>query len=130
MNKKTKFLSFMMTISGGLISLVSISVILVILVSISIILAGYSSRADANSSTGGASLFKSKGCIACHTIDGKGGKVGPNLSYIGSNNLSHHWMKEQLVHPAAHFRSNIMPSYKSVPLAKIDVLVSYLESLK
>ncbi|MHB1692385.1 MAG: c-type cytochrome [bacterium] len=127
MNKKTKFLSFMMTISGGLISLVSTSIILV---SISIILAGCSSKANVNSSISGISLFKSKGCIACHTIDGKGGKVGPNLSYIGSNNLSHHWMKEQLVHPAAHFRSNIMPSYKSVPLAKIDVLVSYLESLK
>jgi cbb3-type cytochrome oxidase cytochrome c subunit len=129
MNKKTKFLSFIMTISGGLISLVSISIILVILVSISIILAGYSSKANANS-IGGASLFKSEGCIACHTIDGKGGKVGPDLSYIGSNNLSYHWMKEQLVDPAAHFRSNIMPSYKSMPLAKIDILVNYLESLK
>jgi cytochrome c551/c552 len=120
MNKKTRFLD----------SIIKISVGLFFLVSISIILTAYSSKANANSSISGASLFKSKGCIACHTINGKGGKVGPNLSHIGSNNLSYHWMKEQLADPAAHFRSNIMPSYGSMPPAKIKILVNYLESLK
>ncbi len=32
----------------------------------------------------GRAVFKSKGCINCHTINGAGGKAGPNLSNIGA----------------------------------------------
>jgi cytochrome c2 len=32
----------------------------------------------------GGSLFKKLDCILCHRIDGRGGIVGPDLSYIGS----------------------------------------------
>jgi cytochrome c551/c552 len=119
MNKETKFLDFMIIIPLSLFFLLSIFII-----------TGYSSKAFASASVSGASLFKSEGCIACHIINGKGGKVGPNLSHIGSNNLSYHWMKKQLIDPAAHFRSNIMPSFGNIPPAKIKILVSYLESLK
>jgi len=32
----------------------------------------------------GSRLFVSKGCVACHAVDGEGGKVGPDLGRISS----------------------------------------------
>ena len=89
----------------------------------------------------GASLFGSEGCIACHTINGNGGHVGPNLSHIGSQR-SLSWLKTQIVTPGAHFKSGtfatlngksymvIMPNHKSMPASKVNAIAEYLESLK
>lgn len=89
----------------------------------------------------GASLFSSEGCIACHTINGKGGSVGPNLSHVGSRR-SLSWLKTQIANPSAHFAAGstvsingksfmaIMPGHKHMPASKLNALASYLESLK
>ena len=89
----------------------------------------------------GSSLFSSDGCIACHTINGNGGTVGPSLSNIGSRR-SLHWIKTQIINPSAHFApgSNvtingnsymvIMPSHKNMSKSEVDSLADYLESLK
>ncbi len=89
----------------------------------------------------GPSLFSSDGCIACHTINGKGGSVGPNLSHVGSQR-SLSWIKTQIVTPSAHFAPGsmvtingksfmaIMPNHKNLPKSQIDILARYLKSLK
>ncbi len=89
----------------------------------------------------GPKLFRSAGCIACHTINGKGGTVGPNLSHVGSQR-SLSWIKTQIVTPGAHFASGsmvtingksymaIMPNHKSMPASQVNALAEYLESLK
>ena len=89
----------------------------------------------------GPSLFNSDGCIACHTINGKGGSVGPNLSHVGSQR-SLSWIKTQIVTPSAHFAPGsmvtingksfmaIMPSHKNMPKSQVNTLAHYLESLK
>lgn len=89
----------------------------------------------------GPSLFSSEGCIACHTINGKGGTVGPNLSHVGSQR-SLSWIKTQIVTPSAHFASGsmvtingksymaIMPSHKDMPASQVNTIAEYLESLK
>ncbi len=89
----------------------------------------------------GSSLFSSEGCVACHTINGNGGQVGPNLSHIGSQR-SLSWIKTQIVNPGAHFASGsavtingksymaIMPNHKSMPASKVNAIAGYLESLK
>lgn len=84
----------------------------------------------------GASLFSSEGCIGCHTINGAGGTVGPNLSHEGSKR-SLSWIKKQITDPSSHFASGsmdgsypaIMPS-TSMSGADLDALASYIASLK
>ena len=89
----------------------------------------------------GSSLFSSEGCIACHTINGEGGSVGPDLSHVGSKR-SLSWIKTQITDPSAHFASGsmvtidgksymaIMPSHKSMPASQVNAIAEYLESLK
>ena len=88
----------------------------------------------------GASLFSSEGCIDCHTINGEGGMVGPNLSHVGSQR-SLSWIKTQIITPGANFVSGsmvtingksymaIMPNHKNISQYNLNILAAYLESL-
>jgi ubiquinol-cytochrome c reductase cytochrome b subunit len=78
----------------------------------------------------GESLFSSESCIGCHTVDGKGGKVGPNLSDIGNEGKSDKWLTVQIKDPKSHDPDTIMPSFSSLSAQKIEALVAYLHSLK
>jgi mono/diheme cytochrome c family protein len=90
----------------------------------------------------GKALFKSAGCISCHTINGVGGKIGPNLSKIGSKR-SITWLRSFIYNPSKYFAPGssvtlngktytvIMPPFsRTLSKAKRDVLTTYLESLK
>jgi putative heme-binding domain-containing protein len=51
----------------------------------------------------GEKLYTSKGgCTQCHTIDGKGGAIGPDLTDIGARR-SPAYLRESLVKPEAGF---------------------------
>ncbi len=89
----------------------------------------------------GSSLFNSEGCIACHTINGEGGSVGPDLSHVGSKR-SLSWLKTQIADPDSHFAAGstvningksymaIMPAHKHMPASELNALANYLETLK
>ena len=110
------------------------------LIAAALVFAGVSSFAVSAFAASGPALFRSQKCIACHTIDGYGGHVGPNLSHIGSQR-SFSWIKTQIVTPGAHFASGsivtlngksymvIMPNYKSMPASDVNTIAKYLESL-
>lgn len=85
---------------------------------------------DASLINQGKSLFRSEGCLGCHTVDGTGGSVGPGLSNIGSKGLSKQWLMIQLQDPKKHDSSSIMPSFSSLSDQNLNALVTYLESLK
>ena len=89
----------------------------------------------------GLALFRDDNCIACHRIDGVGGKVGPNLSHIGkTKSLS--WIETQIVDPKVHFTYGvpatvnghtylvIMPAFKDISASQLDTIARYLKSLK
>ena len=106
-----------------------------------VIFTGISAISISAFAASGSSLFGSEGCIACHTIDGQGGSVGPDLSHVGGKR-SLSWIKTQIVNPGAHFASEstvtlngkpymaIMPSHKRMPASKVNAIAQYLESLK
>jgi cytochrome c oxidase subunit II len=87
----------------------------------------------------GSQLFQTRGCTACHTINGTQaqGKVGPNLTHIASrgviagaileNNAQD--LRRWLADPPALKPGSIMPNL-GLNDHELDVLVAYLQSLQ
>ncbi len=87
----------------------------------------------------GAQLFQTRGCSACHTINGTpaAGKVGPNLTHVASrsviagsildNNADN--LRKWLSDPPAVKPGSVMPNL-GLNDHELDVLVAYLQSLK
>lgn len=76
----------------------------------------------------GAKLFSSQGCLACHTIGGQGGDVGPNLSSEGAKGRSDDWLSKQIRDPKAHNPSTAMPAFDSLSDKQVNNLVNFLQS--
>ena len=77
----------------------------------------------------GAKLFASQGCEACHTVNGQGGHVGPDLSSIGAQGLNNQWLTTQIRDPKSHDPSTAMPAFKSLNDQQVNNLVDFLQSL-
>ncbi|MEJ2255325.1 MAG: cytochrome c [Nitrospirota bacterium] len=77
----------------------------------------------------GKRVFEKWSCSACHTINGVGGHVGPDLTHIGSKK-SEAWLKKQIRDPRAHFAQSVMPAFPDMTKKELDSLVQYLLSLK
>jgi putative heme-binding domain-containing protein len=56
--------------------------------------------------TRGADLFRSKGCIGCHRVNGQGGRLGPDLSQIGKTRSLEH-LRQSILEPEAE----VQPRY-------------------
>ena len=57
----------------------------------------------------GAAVYQKSGCASCHTIDGAGGVLGPDLSDVGAKRALRH-LRESIVDPGA----DIALDYRSV----------------
>lgn len=88
----------------------------------------------------GAEAFVANGCAGCHTIDGNPtaiGKVGPNLSHVGSRTTiaagimqnSPEHLQQWLEDPQAVKPGNFMPTLHLRP-RDVESIVAYLHSLK
>ncbi|GEM_PF-654867 len=87
----------------------------------------------------GETLFQTRGCIGCHTLDMAGamGEEGPNLTGI-ANRHDEAYIREAIVNPNAVIavqcpegacQSGIMPQFGDIlEPAQVDALVAYLIS--
>ena len=48
----------------------------------------------------GALVYQKNGCASCHSIEGKGGALGPDLSDIGAKRAARH-LRESIIEPGA-----------------------------
>jgi len=91
-----------------------------------LLLAGLS--LSANSCTiDGSLLFKEKGCIQCHSFNGVGGRMGPDLTAVGAR-LSAKQIRDYIKNPAAQNPKARMPTFSHLSEVEIEALVSYFES--
>ncbi|MEJ2324989.1 MAG: c-type cytochrome [Nitrospirota bacterium] len=98
------------------------------LISLAMVLPGIAIAGESDIAAG-KKIYSNSGCIACHTINSVGGKLGPDLTHIGSKENSA-WLEEQVKDPKAHFPNSVMPAFKRMSKKELDQLVDYLDSLK
>jgi len=78
----------------------------------------------------GAEVFRREKCMDCHTLKGKGGSVGPNLTYVGSKR-SRDYIVQQIKDPKSHNPRTEMPSFRDrLSDQELSDLADYLSGLK
>ena len=86
--------------------------------------------AACESNSRGARIYQSQRCPECHTLKGKGGAVGPNLTYVGSKR-SRDFIVVQIRDPRSHNANSAMPSFRDkLSDQEISDLADYLSGLK
>jgi ubiquinol-cytochrome c reductase cytochrome b subunit len=86
-------------------------------------------KADVAGIANGADLYRRLGCSSCHSIDGAGGKIGPDLAAEKSKGRTPDWLKEQFRDPRSHDPSTVMPAFPQLTPAEADALAGYLLGL-
>ncbi|MEJ2613471.1 MAG: cytochrome b N-terminal domain-containing protein, partial [Ignavibacteriaceae bacterium] len=76
----------------------------------------------------GKNIFNTRGCISCHTISGKGGKVGPNLTNESQKGRTKQWIIVQLTNPRSHNPKSPMPPFSMLDSTQLNNLADYLLS--
>jgi precorrin-6B methylase 2/mono/diheme cytochrome c family protein len=77
----------------------------------------------------GKALFEGRGdCLTCHSIAGRGSRLGPDLSWIGMLR-SQESLRHSLIDPDARAHAKLSAALK-FSAAEIDHLVAYLRTLR
>ncbi len=95
-----------------------------------LVVIGFAGFAQTAFAQDGEAIYKKSGCIACHTVDGKGGKVGPSLDGVGKKGKD--YIRENIVNPNSTvtpgYAANIMPQNfgKTLKPDELNALVDWL----
>jgi ubiquinol-cytochrome c reductase cytochrome b subunit len=74
----------------------------------------------------GHDLFISNNCVICHSINGSGGKIGPDLSHETARGMSTAKIVEQIKDPKKLNPKSVMPAFSSLPPEQIEAIAAYL----
>ena len=82
------------------------------------------------SSSRALTLIAQNKCLDCHTLNGKGGAVGPALTTVGSRR-DRAYIYQQIKDPKSHNPRTDMPSFGDrIPDQDINILADYLTGMK
>ncbi len=76
----------------------------------------------------GRAQYLAAGCAACHAVNGRGGRVGPDLSLVGFRRNSQ-WLDQWLQDPKGWKHDARMPGFK-LDSGTRKAVVAYLASLQ
>lgn len=75
----------------------------------------------------GRRLFREHECLECHKVRGRGGKLGPDLTYVGTR-LREEFLREWLADPQGFSKAAEMPPFVAES-GEMDEMIAYLKSL-
>jgi ubiquinol-cytochrome c reductase cytochrome b subunit len=81
-----------------------------------------------SSALAGQKLFGTYGCIACHTMSGTGGKIGPDLTNEYQKGRTKDWILTQLKDSKKHNPKSIMPSFAMLNATQLNNLADFILS--
>lgn len=84
--------------------------------------------ADARAQMNADVLIERKGCLMCHTLLGKGGKMGPPLQSTAAWSAPER-MRQYILDPKSVNPKSIMPPSRLTD-EEVDQMVDYLQSFK
>jgi ubiquinol-cytochrome c reductase cytochrome b subunit len=76
----------------------------------------------------GKNIFDTYGCISCHTMSGRGGKIGPVLTNELQRGRPKDWIIEQIKNPRGHNPKSPMPPFLMLDTTQLSNLADYLLS--
>ena len=74
----------------------------------------------------GKKLFFTVGCSQCHSFEGKGGSLAPDLSAV-TNIRSDEWIRNYIHNPLKMNPQARMPAFKNLSRAKREAIITYLK---
>jgi ubiquinol-cytochrome c reductase cytochrome b subunit len=77
----------------------------------------------------GSKLVHSLGCMGCHSINGTGGTIAPDLSHEVTKGHSKIWIITQVRDPKKHDPTSIMPAFTNISNQQVADIADYLLSL-
>lgn len=77
----------------------------------------------------GAELAGRLGCLACHALNGSGGKLAAPLDGVGAR-FTPRELAIAIAYPRQRHPRAKMPSYAYLPLLEQEAVVKFLETLK
>ena len=83
---------------------------------------------QAPNAASGEKLYTAQKCSVCHAIGGKGGKMGPDLSAVGTKRDAA-WLRKYLPNPKSVDPKNKMPVVK-LKTPEMEDLIAYLLARK
>ncbi len=87
--------------------------------------------ADPQLAAQGQILFRQGSCANCHSINGKGGSVGPILDHVGTEFPDINWHIKHLQDPRSVSPASTMPGFSNrYTPQQLKALANYLRSLK
>ena len=80
----------------------------------------------------GKAVYDSNGCTRCHSINGQGGRMGPDLSRTGATaGHTSEWLVAHVRNPKMHNPGSRMPPFEGkITDQNLMALGAYLASLK
>lgn len=76
----------------------------------------------------GQTIFKTHGCVACHTISGVGGKIGPDLTNEYKKGHNKTWLLVQFTSPKMHSPTSVMPNYTTLNKEQLNDLAAFINT--
>lgn len=74
-----------------------------------------------------AQAAQGRGCFTCHSLRGRGGKIGPDLADEGTRGRSDAWLVGHLKDPQAYSPASVMPAFASLTSPQLEALATFLQ---